>query len=200
MGWLTFVCSLPHRSTSTPDEWPRWKRRFEQFRLASGPASESDDRQVSTLLYCMGEEAEDILASTNIAEADRRRKYSAVIKHAVRRPFQVRKNVIFERARFNRRCRAVGELVEQFITSLYTLAENCDYGDLKVQMIRNCIVVGIRDQAQSERLQMDAGLTLEKAKTLVRQRKAVHEQQILLKHSQKDDKSIDFLRQGVVQR
>ena len=63
----------------TPDEWPRWKRRFEQFRLASGLASESDDRQVSTLLYCMGEEAEDILASTNIAKADRW-KYSAVIK------------------------------------------------------------------------------------------------------------------------
>ena len=45
----------------TPDEWPRWKRRFEQFRLASDLADESDDRQVSTLLYCMGEEAEDIL-------------------------------------------------------------------------------------------------------------------------------------------
>ena len=179
----------------TPDEWPRWKRRFEQFRLASGLASESDDRQVSTLLYCMGEEAEDILASTNIAEADRR-KYSAVIKQ-YDDFFQVRKNVIFERARFNRRCQAVGESVEQFITSLYTLAENCDYGDLKDQMIRDRIVVGIRDQAQSERLQMDAGLTLEKAKTLVRQREAVHEQQILLKHGQKDDKSIDFLRQGV---
>ena len=52
-------------------------------------------------------------------------------------------------------------------------------------MIRNRIVVGIRDQAQSEWLQMDAVLTLEKAKTLVRQREAVHEQQILLKHSQK---------------
>ena len=91
----------------------------------------------------------------------------------------------------------MGESVEQFITSLYTLAENCDYGDLKDQMIRDRIVVGIRDQAQSERLQMDAGLTLEKAKTLVRQREAVHKQQILLKHGQKDDKSINFLRQGV---
>ena len=55
----------------TPDEWSHWKRRFEQFRLVSGLAGESDSRQVSTLLYCMGEEAEDILASTNIAEADR---------------------------------------------------------------------------------------------------------------------------------
>ena len=50
----------------------------------------------------------------------------------------------------------MGESVEQFITSLYTLAENCDYGDLKDQMIRDRIVVGIRDQAQSERIQTDS--------------------------------------------
>ena len=179
----------------TPDEWPRWKRRFEQFRLASDLADENDDRQVSTLLYCMGEAAEDILASTNIAEADWR-KYGAVIKQ-YDDFFHVQKNIIFERARFNRYCQAVSESVEQFITSLYTLVESCNYGDLKDQMIRDRIVVGIRDQAQSERLQMDAGLTLEKAKTLVRQREAVQEQQILLKHGQKEDKSIDFLRQGV---
>ena len=49
---------------------------------------------------------------------------------------------------------------------------------------------------KSEWLQMDVGLTLEKATTLVRQCEAVQEQQILLKHSQKVDKSIGFLRQG----
>ena len=162
-----------------PDEWPRWKRRFEQFRLASGLSAESGDRQVSTLLYCMGENAEDILASTNIPDDDRK-QYASVVKQ-FDDFFKVRKNVIFERARFNRRCQAAGETAEQFITSLYTLAESCDYGDLKDQMIRDRIVVGIRDQSQSERLQMDADLTLEKAKKLVRQREAVHEQQILLK-------------------
>ena len=41
-----------------PDEWPRWKCRFQQFQVASGLASESKERQVSTLLYCMGEAAE----------------------------------------------------------------------------------------------------------------------------------------------
>ena len=110
--------------------------------------------------------------------------------------FQVRKNVVFKRARFNCRCQAVGESVEQFITSLYTLAENCDYGDLKDQILCDRIVVGICNQTQSERLQMDAGLT----KTLVRQRKSVHEQQILLKHGQGEDRSIDFLRQGILFR
>ena len=54
-----------------------WKRRFEQFRLASGLSGESDNRQVSTLLYCKGEDAEDIFASTNICNSDQK-KYHAV--------------------------------------------------------------------------------------------------------------------------
>ena len=44
-----------------PDEWPRWKKRFDQFSVASGLAAEATVKQVSTLLYCMGEEAEDAL-------------------------------------------------------------------------------------------------------------------------------------------
>ena len=44
-----------------PDEWPHWKRRFEQFCLASGLAKEEESRQVSSLLYCLGEEGEDVL-------------------------------------------------------------------------------------------------------------------------------------------
>ena len=53
-----------------PDEWPNWKWRFEQYRVASGLAEESELRQVSTLLYCMGRETGDVLASTNITEEE----------------------------------------------------------------------------------------------------------------------------------
>ena len=76
----------------------------------------------------------------------------------------------------HRRCQGQSETAEQFITSLYSLAENCEYGELKDQMIRDRIIVGIRDQSQSVRLQMDPRLTLEKAKVLVRQCEAVQEQ------------------------
>ena len=48
-------------------------------------------------------------------------------------------------------------------------------------MIRDRLVVGIRDGVLSERLQMEADLTLEKAKMMIRQRKTVHEQQSALK-------------------
>ena len=53
---------------SNPDEWPKWRRRF-----GSGMAGESEEWQISPLLYCLSKEAEDVLTSTNISEADRGR-------------------------------------------------------------------------------------------------------------------------------
>ena len=61
-----------------PDDWARWKARFKQFRLASGLSTESETRQVSTLLYCMGQDADNVLTSTNISDKDRE-KYTSVM-------------------------------------------------------------------------------------------------------------------------
>ena len=85
----------------TPDDWPRWLRRFEQFREAASLTEDSDKKQVNTFLYCLGEEAEAVLSSTNITEEERAVYTTVVSKFDAF--FQVRRNVIFERARFNRR-------------------------------------------------------------------------------------------------
>ncbi len=76
--------------------------------------------------------------------------------------------------------------------------EDCEYGAFKNQMVRDRLVVGLRDLALSQRLQMDPNLTLEKAKMLSRQREAVKEQQGLLHKScpPSEDSSIAFLRRG----
>ena len=55
-----------------PDGWSSWKHRFNQFRVASGLDQDPSAKQVSTLIYCMGEEAEVILVSTNITEEERK--------------------------------------------------------------------------------------------------------------------------------
>ena len=162
-----------------PDTWIKWKRRFEPFQEASGLSSAAETRQVSTLLYTMGENADNVLTSTGISDDDRK-KYKSVIEK-FDRFFQVRRNVIFERAKFNRRNQLPGESVEQYITELYSLVETCEYGDLTEDMLRDRIVVGIRDVAIAKHLQLDAELTLEKAKQLVRQNEAVQDNQRQLK-------------------
>ena len=63
---------------------------------------------------------------------------------------------------FNHHSQGEEEPVEQYITSLYSLAKEC----------------------QSEKLQIDLDLTLEKVKSIVRHREAVHEQQATLQETE----------------
>ena len=84
-----------------PDQWVKWKRRFEQFLSASGLNKEDETRQVSTLMYCLGDDAEGVLASMSITE-EARKKYKDVLAK-FDAYFDVRKNIIYERAKFNTR-------------------------------------------------------------------------------------------------
>ncbi len=133
-----------------PDEWPKWKRRFNQYLATTGLDRADDTRTVSMMLYCMGEDAEDVLTSTNITD-DEREVFATVIAK-LDGFFQVTRNIIFERAKFNRIDQGEGESAEQYITCLYSLVENCDYGALKDDLLRDRIVVGIKDKTLSEKL------------------------------------------------
>ena len=164
---MASICSPPSAfDFRTLDEWPHWKHRFEQFRIASGLSAEGGEKQVSALLYCMGEDVEETLRSTRITP-DEKKHYQTVVDTSDAY-FKVWQNVISELAKFNCHVQEENETIEQFIFSLYNLAEICDYGNLTEEMIRDRIVVGIRDHVLSERLQTVADLILEKAKTAVR--------------------------------
>ena len=60
---------------------------------------------------------------------------------------------------------------------LHKLAKNCEYGDMKDELLRDRLVVGIQDSSLSRRLQLDPKLTLETAKKAIQQKEAVSKQQ-----------------------
>ena len=159
-------------------------RRFERFREASGLSTKLPAEQVNTLVYCMGEEADDILTSLHLTE-DENGPYE-VVKQKFDTYFNGSKNVIFERARFNQRRQEADESVDEFVTALYRLVEHCDYGTLKDEMVRDRIVVGIRDEQLSERMQLDAHLSLKTAVDQIRQRETVRKQQSVVRKNPPD--------------
>ena len=55
---------------SKPKGWPSWISRFEQFRQASD-LDEHKQKQVSSLIFAMGVETEDILDSFRLSDDDR---------------------------------------------------------------------------------------------------------------------------------
>ena len=172
----TFTIQPPEPFDFTkPQDWERWIRRFDRFRLASNLNATSEENQVNTLVYCMGDEAEDVLKGLTLT-ADERKGYTDV-KAGLDAFFVPKKNVIYERAKFNQRVQLPGETVDSFITALYGLAEHCKYGQLRNELIRDRLVVGLRNVSLSEKLQLDRDLTLETAITKTRQSEEVRRQQ-----------------------
>ena len=53
--------------------------------------------------------------------------------------------------------------VNDFIMALYSLAEHCDCGTLRDELLRDRIVVEIKNKILCEKLQLDSELTLDKA-------------------------------------
>ena len=97
------------------------------------------------------------LLLTKVTHAQYRKRFRASYNDDVMNKFDgylvQRKNPIFERAKFNLRVQAETETVDQFVTALYALVEHCEYEGLNEQVIRDRLVVGLRDSKLSERLQ-----------------------------------------------
>ena len=161
-----------------PDCWLTWRRRFQEIHVASGLSETDESRQISMLLYCIDPEAEKVLDSTKITSVQWK-KYNTVVAKLYSF-FHVRKNTILEWTRFNYHCQGEDEIAEQVITSLFVLADNCNYGDLRDEVMHNRLIVGIKEAALSERLQMYTDLTLDRTIKAVRQTKAIRERQSVL--------------------
>ncbi|KAJ8879061.1 hypothetical protein PR048_019667 [Dryococelus australis] len=96
-------------------------RRPEEWGLVSGLSEKSGEMQVSTLIYILGQEARDIMNSFNLSDKESA-SYEAVVKR-FKSHFIPKRNVIYERVKFNLRSQPANESVDTFITALHLLAE-----------------------------------------------------------------------------
>ncbi|UYV73932.1 K02A2.6-like [Cordylochernes scorpioides] len=156
---------------------PTCRFPFRQTAGRGGMKKKEEADKIDLFMYLMGDRADDIFRTFKFEKEEEATKFDSVLK-AFDSHFCVRKNIIYERAKFNSRIQENREPVDEFITSLYKLADSCEFEGLHEQLIRDRIVVGVRDKALSERMQLDSELTLEKAVKMVRQQEAVRQQQV----------------------
>ena len=86
------------------------------------------------------------------------------------------------------------ESVDNFITDLFTLAQHCNYGTLHHEMVHDRIVVGLKDKTLSEKLQLEADLTLEKAIDQARQKELVRQQQGIIRQEGPSASNVDRVK------
>ena len=156
-----------------PAEWPEWKQRFARYRTATKLNGEDEDVQICALIYAMGNEAEHIFKTFEFPDEQAKTYANTIAKFDAY--FVPKQNIIHERARFHLRSQQSGESVEAFVRCLHEIAEHCQFND-KSEQIRDRLVIGIRDKDVSEKLQLRADLTLEKAIEIARNSELVKSQ------------------------
>ena len=140
---------------SLPDSWPAWKQRFSRYRLASGlSASSTDPVNISTLLYCMGPEAESVFAQLKFDSDGDDAKYDKVMEK-LDAYFTPALNVFHQRTIFEQCVHLPGESVEEFVRKLHDAAKYCDFGDQKDTRIRDRLVAHLLDRQVAQELQKE---------------------------------------------
>ena len=69
--------------------------------------------------------------------------------------------MIHERLLFNQMVQDSSESIHAFVVRLQTQSENCEYGDMRPELVRDRIVVGVRDSELRKYLIDTENLTLE---------------------------------------
>ena len=123
----------------------------------------------------MGDAANDILSSFGLTD-DEKKNYDTVVEK-FEWPFVKKRKFIFECTRFNQHKQEEGKSVDDFITALFCLSEHYQYGNLREEMIQHRIVIGFDDSSLSEKLQLEAELTLEKPLAFAQQCELVKNQE-----------------------
>ena len=154
---------------STPTSWPSWRDRWERFRKASKLSKDSQEVQVSALIYSMGPEAEHLLTSFDLPESDAR-TYDVVIGK-LNDYFLPRSNIIAERQLFETRNQREHESNELYIRTIMTQAEKCDFGATKSERVRDRLIAGMLDKQMSRKVQLqalDESVTMDKVIAMMR--------------------------------
>ncbi len=160
---------------NTAENWKKWKQTFGLYMTASDVETNDKKIQSCTLLHVIGDEALEIYNTFDFAETENKKDVKVIIKN-FDDYLEPQKNVTFERHIFNSRVQTLGESIDQFVTHLKTKAKSCEYGQLCDSLIKDRIVVGIRDIALRARLLRETDIDLHKAIQMCRAAEASHTQ------------------------
>ena len=138
-----------------------WKKFKRVWSIASRLNKQDKAQRTATLLTCLGSEGLEIVDSFHFVDEAKRSDIDQVMEKL--EEFCIGStNEIYERYVFNKREQAPEESFDKYLAALRTMSKTCNFGDLHVQesLIRDRIVVGLRDNSVRKRLLQESKLTL----------------------------------------
>ena len=162
--------------TSVGPRWRRWKRSFEFFIEAKGITK--DTQKQALLLHCAGQDVQDIFVTLRDPgpAPDGETQYAKAMR-LLDAHFLPQVNIPLERHQFRQAKQEESETADQFVTRLFQLSENCDFGTSKEEQIHDQLIDKCRSHNLRKKLLAVGGkLTLQKARDIARSMEAAESQ------------------------
>ena len=115
---------------------------------------------MATFIKCIGPGGLYIYNALPFANEDETQQMDKVIE-LFERHCLGETNIIYERFTFNRRDQAENEDFDMYLTALREQVRRCEFQGMEDEMLRNCIVCGVLDNALRRQLLQKENLTLQ---------------------------------------
>src|SRR5688572_12718766 len=147
--------------SNVADNWERFKDQWENYELAADLTEASTEKRAAVFLTCLGGEAYDTYRSLSLPSEDKRD--IAKIIDAFETFCVGSVNVTYQRYLFYQRVQEPNERFDTFLGEIRRMAKTCKFEAMEESMIRDRVVVGIKDDATRHKLLQIRDLTLSKA-------------------------------------
>ena len=123
---------------------------------------DSDTRKVNILLSICGAKTYELIRSLVIPELPSTKSFSE-LNSIVSTHYDPKPSVIVQRFHFNTRSQGEEESIASFVVDLRRLIEHCDFGSYRNDLIRDRLVVGVKNVRIQRALLANSTLTFETA-------------------------------------
>lgn len=132
-------------------DWERFRSEWNNYELAIDLSDAPAKKRAAVLLACVGSNAYAVFRTFKFENDDDKSDVEKIIE-AFNRHCIGEANITYERYIFHQRVQHAGENFDEFLSDLRKFARSCSFGELEDSLIRDRIIIGIRDEPTRRRL------------------------------------------------
>ena len=155
--------------------WKKFRRIWEIYEIATHLNKQDSSLRVATLLSSIGSDVLDIFDGlsfdTEAEGQDINRVLEKLEAYCIGET-----NETYERYVFNKRDQQQGESFDSYLSAFRSLIKTCNFGTLQDNLLRDRVVLGIRENSTRKKLLAESKLTLEKCISICRANKTTSKQ------------------------
>lgn len=139
--------------------WRKFRRMWNNYEIVTRLTDEDNQFRTATLLTCIGGDALDIYDGLPFQNDDERDNINVVLQKF--EEFCLGEvNETYEAYVFHKRHQQTNENIDTYITHLRKLIKSCNYGEMETRLLKDQIVIGVKDEMLRSKLLEIRNLTL----------------------------------------